>query len=255
MLLSVGAVYSADPTQGQINDPDGYTNVRSGPSTSEEIVATVKENEIFQILRYGENWSVIETAGGKVGYLHTSRISPLANSGIEDPATNQETLRARLLRQAKTSSRFEEDLWSARAEIARLSQEDRDTLGLAIINTGVMLDGERAEIYAELFGWELLKRRTVTPDTAPPSAPAPSRPQPATGIAIGDGVSNPGFLHFWNGKVIDVKQNGTIVVRMTYVHDSQVNASNWRSGSEVTLAPGEYRLGARGSLGALGGGR
>lgn len=255
LLLSVNSVHSADPTHGQINDPDGYTNVRSGPSVNEEVVAKVQENEVFQILEYGESWSVIKTPGGKVGYMHTSRISPIAMGGVESQATNQETLYTRIIRQAKTSSRFEDDLWSARAEIANLPKSDRDSLAVAIKNTGVMLDGERAETFADIFGWEFLERRTGSSITAPQTVSVPIPQQPAPGISIGDGVSNPGFLHFWNGKVIDVKQNGAIVVRLTYVADSGINPSNWRSGSEVTLTPGEYRLGARGSLGAAGGGR
>ncbi len=101
LLLNVNSVHSADPTRGQINDPDGYTNVRSGPSTNEEVVAKVQENEVFQILKYGESWSVIKTPGGKVGYMHTSRISPLENSGSDDddyqPPVYSEEDRAKIL--------------------------------------------------------------------------------------------------------------------------------------------------------------
>lgn len=102
------------------------------------------------------------------------------------------------------------------------------------------------------------------PDSTTEAEPEPERmrpamvttsPQPAAGVAVGDGVSNPGYLHFWNGKVIEIRSSGAIVVRLTYVADSSINPSDWRSGSEVTLTPGEYRIGARGSLGALGGGR
>lgn len=92
-LLNVIRAYAADPTHGQINDPDGYTNVRSGPSTNQDIVATVRENEFFQILEYGNSWSMIKTPAGRTGYMHTSRISPLAES-VGGPNSAPQTISA-----------------------------------------------------------------------------------------------------------------------------------------------------------------
>lgn len=59
---------------GYINDPDGYTNVRSGPGKKYSVVAKVYEGEMFIILETGE-WHKIITKKGIVGYMHYSRIN------------------------------------------------------------------------------------------------------------------------------------------------------------------------------------
>jgi uncharacterized protein YgiM (DUF1202 family) len=57
-----------------INDPDGYTNIRSGPGTQYEIIGTVVENEVFYVISTEGNWWRIRTKDGKEGYMHKSRI-------------------------------------------------------------------------------------------------------------------------------------------------------------------------------------
>jgi uncharacterized protein YgiM (DUF1202 family) len=64
------------PINAYIEDKDGYTNVRSSPNKSSEILTTVKEGEIFYTeLGSGLNtfWKV-KTKGGIIGYIHQSRI-------------------------------------------------------------------------------------------------------------------------------------------------------------------------------------
>lgn len=60
-----------------INDPDGYTNVRSTKSDSsdENIVFRVYNGEEFYITnQQNSNWWRIKTKDGKIGYMHASRI-------------------------------------------------------------------------------------------------------------------------------------------------------------------------------------
>ncbi len=56
-----------------IKDPDGYTNLRQGPSKNTIIIKKIKEGETFNIIEYGE-WCEILTNDGTRGYIHKSRI-------------------------------------------------------------------------------------------------------------------------------------------------------------------------------------
>jgi serine/threonine protein kinase len=60
--------------QAVINDPDGFTNIRSGPGTQYEIVSKVMEGEIFSIVSQQGSWWQVRTKDGKQGYMHYSRI-------------------------------------------------------------------------------------------------------------------------------------------------------------------------------------
>ena len=55
-------------------DPDGWTNLRSGPSQSSDIVARVDEGEIFWTRAQEGKWWPVRMAGGQSGYIHRSRI-------------------------------------------------------------------------------------------------------------------------------------------------------------------------------------
>ena len=57
-----------------IDDPDKFTNVRSLPDREGQVVATIKEHEIFRTYDQDKNWWQIRTADGKTGYIHISRI-------------------------------------------------------------------------------------------------------------------------------------------------------------------------------------
>jgi len=57
-----------------IDDPDGYTNVRSMKSSSSEIVTKVYKNEEFYTYKQNGNWWQVRTSDGKLGYMHLSRI-------------------------------------------------------------------------------------------------------------------------------------------------------------------------------------
>lgn len=57
-----------------ISDPDGYTNVREGKSTSSKILGTVKSGEKIEVLDTTGNWWQVMTKDNEIGYIHKSRI-------------------------------------------------------------------------------------------------------------------------------------------------------------------------------------
>ena len=57
-----------------ISDPDGYTNVREGKSTSFKILGTVKSGEKIEVLDTTGNWWQVMTKDNEIGYIHKSRI-------------------------------------------------------------------------------------------------------------------------------------------------------------------------------------
>ncbi|HEX8525968.1 TIR domain-containing protein [Allosphingosinicella sp.] len=63
-----------------IDDPDGYTNVRSGPTAQAPIVARVEEGEIFMTYPQPGGWWQVRTGAGTLGYMSRSRIR-LAEGG------------------------------------------------------------------------------------------------------------------------------------------------------------------------------
>ena len=63
----------------KINDPDGYTNVRAGKSTSTEIIHQIfNENKLFEVLDDSENWWKIkidfEGDETKIGYIYYTKV-------------------------------------------------------------------------------------------------------------------------------------------------------------------------------------
>lgn len=57
-----------------IDDPNGFTSVRSGPSTLAPVVARVGDGEIFFTYDQGSDWWRVRTEGGLIGYMSRSRI-------------------------------------------------------------------------------------------------------------------------------------------------------------------------------------
>jgi hypothetical protein len=74
--LAVSSLYNLTAV---IDDPDGFTNVRSMKSSTSPIVTRIKENEKFHTYKQDDNWWQVKTADGKVGYVHISRIKILSN--------------------------------------------------------------------------------------------------------------------------------------------------------------------------------
>lgn len=61
-----------------IDDPDGFTLVRSQKSASSQVVARVNQGEPFFTYTQDGNWWQVMTRDGKVGYMHVSRIKIIA---------------------------------------------------------------------------------------------------------------------------------------------------------------------------------
>lgn len=59
---------------GEIQDPDGYANVREEKNTSSQILQQVKSGEKVEILDNSGDWLLIQSGEGKKGYVHKSRI-------------------------------------------------------------------------------------------------------------------------------------------------------------------------------------
>ncbi|MBT55697.1 MAG: hypothetical protein CMF72_20150 [Mameliella sp.] len=60
-----------------INDPDGYTNVRSGPGTNHPIVLRIDDDEEIEFCETSGSWWEVFYEGEQewyVGYMHKSRI-------------------------------------------------------------------------------------------------------------------------------------------------------------------------------------
>jgi len=58
---------------GEINDPDGYTNVREDKSSKSDILFKVYKNKRFKIIDNSGNWWLIEYNGNQ-GYMYKDRI-------------------------------------------------------------------------------------------------------------------------------------------------------------------------------------
>lgn len=79
-LSTGGNVYQ----EAVINDADGWTNVRKGPSTNSEIVTKIYDGEHFYFERVlGSNWvKVYRTADAAecIGFMHGSRVMPVSGT-------------------------------------------------------------------------------------------------------------------------------------------------------------------------------
>ncbi len=71
------AISQAPQFYGQVSDPDGYTNIRRGPSTSYPIVRRYDSGDYLYYTPQGNGWSLVysgDKANTFMGYMHTSRI-------------------------------------------------------------------------------------------------------------------------------------------------------------------------------------
>lgn len=60
-----------------IKDPDGFTYVRSMPSREGQIVAKVKDKEVFFTYEQRSNWWQVKTHNNRYGFVHITRIQVL----------------------------------------------------------------------------------------------------------------------------------------------------------------------------------
>lgn len=57
-----------------INDPDGYTNVRSAPTKQSEVLDKILEGEDFKVLGLLNSWYKVESPTGKIGFVYFNRV-------------------------------------------------------------------------------------------------------------------------------------------------------------------------------------
>ena len=64
--------------EGVINDPDGYTNVRSKPDITAPVTSRVEKGEVFTYETMGvqphPKWLKVTRSSGKAGWMHASRV-------------------------------------------------------------------------------------------------------------------------------------------------------------------------------------
>lgn len=60
---------------GVVHDPDGWSNLRAGPSNSAAVLTRLKvEDGGFVVLSAHGQWYKVKTRYGRSGYLHKSRV-------------------------------------------------------------------------------------------------------------------------------------------------------------------------------------
>ncbi|WP_304347577.1 SH3 domain-containing protein [Capnocytophaga leadbetteri] len=59
---------------GQINDPDGYTNIRKAPNSKAEIIGKLLKNEYFFYTENPSSWYEVSTQRKVQGFVHKSRV-------------------------------------------------------------------------------------------------------------------------------------------------------------------------------------
>ena len=69
-----------------IDDPDGYTNVRSGPAASFPVITRVNRGEVFTTYPQTTEWWQVRTADSRVGYMAGSRVRILEPGASEAEA-------------------------------------------------------------------------------------------------------------------------------------------------------------------------
>lgn len=77
-----------------IDDPDGYTNVRSGPGLDHAIVQRINRGEVFATSEQDGSWWQVRTANGAIGYVSRSRIRLLRDGMPPPPAPSPNAGRA-----------------------------------------------------------------------------------------------------------------------------------------------------------------
>lgn len=82
---SAESVIEAIHQAAHINDPDGYTNVRSMPDGKAKIIAKIVDGETFYFDEMpGSNWVKVyrsaDAAAECIGYMHSSRVMPVGGA-------------------------------------------------------------------------------------------------------------------------------------------------------------------------------
>lgn len=62
------------PDNATVRDPDGWSNLRAGPSTDTAVVARIDEGTRLFVMSERDGWSHVGFQDGRTGYLHSSRL-------------------------------------------------------------------------------------------------------------------------------------------------------------------------------------
>ena len=94
ILMASALTLSAQQYYGRVTDPDGYTNIRRGPSTGSAIVRRYNSGEYLYYTPAGNGWSKVYSGARSntfLGYMHTSRIARVdPNSRYDRPAPRRD---------------------------------------------------------------------------------------------------------------------------------------------------------------------
>lgn len=100
-----------------INDPDGYTNIRSGPGINYSIIGIIKQDEEFYAkVNFKNDWWEVKS-NGVTGYVHKSRIVFYADKKQNNTGRNITT---------STPGRYPEasDRYLNKSDVSYLSRYD-----------------------------------------------------------------------------------------------------------------------------------
>lgn len=70
--FEISTTISLEETYYEIEDPDGYSNLRKTPGG--DIIKKVYEGEMFTVLGEKGKYKKVELEDGTIGYIHSSRV-------------------------------------------------------------------------------------------------------------------------------------------------------------------------------------
>ncbi len=89
LFLAVGDA-GAGSSAAVIQDPDGYTNVRSDPDKSARVVGAIKDKQRFIAISDDAEWWEVFTPSGGRGFVHKSRVKLLPSEPLPRLAFSRE---------------------------------------------------------------------------------------------------------------------------------------------------------------------
>ena len=156
VLLFPPTLSHAQLLYAQINDPDGYTNVRSGPGASYPIVGQIKAGIVFGFNEIeNSSWWNVNTRRDVYGLMHKSRIDPLiptgGPSGKKIPASyylNNPYLPAAVIAHYRGEFKVSDDnaTFALLDEVDKASDQVRPFYFLALCRIVAISDGALSEV-------------------------------------------------------------------------------------------------------------
>jgi hypothetical protein len=154
-----------------INDRDGWTNVRSGPSTSDAVITRVVDGEIFKTYEQSGNWWEVKLLDGRTGYMNRNLITLLddqSEAGGEVEGTEQQEIRDPVLDGLRFASPRVIIPDSNSRTITNMEINDLDALELRLARNeifarkGYIFKNQQLRNWFEQFDWYAPTRENVT---------------------------------------------------------------------------------------------